>query len=135
MDLSPGVSPGTGGMRPEYLICLADVWEDWQMERLEQFGIRYLSGQLPPWWYKVWLSLTTVALYKNSTQDTIRPIGIEPCLAKTLHKMVTRTNWATLVKYFEPQQVVVSVAGGAKLVNSVRINKKPGVPIFKIGLT
>ena len=48
LDLSPGVSPGTGGMRPEYLICLADVWEDWQMERLEQFGIRYLSGQLPP---------------------------------------------------------------------------------------
>ena len=50
--------------------------------------------------------MTTVARYKNSTQDTIRPIGIEPCLARTLHKMVTRTNRATLVKYFEPQQVV-----------------------------
>ena len=41
LDLSPGVSPGTGGMRPEFLISLAEVWEDWQMEILEQFGIRY----------------------------------------------------------------------------------------------
>ena len=121
LDLSPGVSAGTGGMRPEYLICLAEVWEDQQMDYLEQFGLRYLSGQLPPWWYKVWLSLTTVALYKTPAQNSIRPIGIEPCLARSLHKMVNRVNRAALMKYFEPQQIVVSVAGGAKLVNSVRM--------------
>ena len=34
---------------------------------------------------------------------------------------MNRRNKATLVKYFEPQQVVVSVAGGSKLVNSVRM--------------
>ena len=80
-----------------------------------------MSHLVPPWWYKVWLSLTTVALYKTPEQDTVRPIGIEPCLARTLHKIVNRRNKATLVKYFEPQQVVVSVAGGSKLVNSVRM--------------
>ena len=121
LDLNPGVSPGTGGMRPEYLTCLAEVWREDQMNLLEQFGMRYLSGNLPPWWYKVWLSLTTVALYKTSEQKTVRPVGIEPCLARTLHKIVNRQNQQALVKYFEPQQVVVSVAGGAKLVNCVRM--------------
>ena len=62
-----------------------------------------------------------MALYKTPAQNSIRPIGIEPCLARSLHKMVNRVNRAALMKYFEPQQIVVSVAGGAKLVNSVRI--------------
>ena len=88
---------------------------------LEQFGLRYLTGQLPPWWYKVWLSLTTVALYKNVDQEAVRPVGIEPCLARSLHKLVTRENRSVLVKYFEPQQVVVSLAGGAKLIHSIRM--------------
>ena len=108
-------------MRSEYLTCLAEVWKEDQMNLLEQFGMRYLSGNLPPWWYKVWLSLTTVALYKTSEQKTVRPVGIEPCLVSTLHKIVTRQKQPALVKYFEPQQVVVSVAGGAKLVNCVRM--------------
>ena len=121
LDLKAGVSPGTGGMRPEFLTCLAELWSEEQMELLEQFGMRYLTGQLPPWWYKVWLSLTTVALYKTPEQQSVRPVGIEPCLARTFHKMVNSENRAVLVKYFEPQQVVVSVAGGAKLVNSIRM--------------
>ena len=121
LDLQAGVSPGTGGMRPEFLTCLAEVWNEEQMELLEQFGMRYLTGQLPAWWYKVWLSLTTVPLYKTPEQQSVRPVGIEPCLARTLHKMVNSENRSVLVKYFEPQQVVVSVAGGAKLVNSVRM--------------
>ena len=121
LDLNAGVSAGTGGMRPEYLTCLAEVWGEEQMQFLEHFGMKYLTGQLPPWWYKVWLSLTTVALFKTGAQKAVRPVGIEPCLARTLHKMVTRENRSALVKYFEPQQVVVSVAGAAKLINSVRM--------------
>ena len=91
------------------------------MQFLEHFGMKYLTGQLLPWWYKVWLSLTTVALFKTGAQKAVRPVGIEPCLARTLHKMVTRENRSALVKYFEPQQVVVSVGGAAKLINSVRM--------------
>ena len=121
LDLQAGISPGTGGMRPEYLTCLAEVWGEEQMGLMEQFGMKYLTGQLPPWWYKVWLSLTTVALYKTPEQQSVRPVGIEPCLARTFHKMVNRENRSVLEKYFEPQQVVVSVAGGAKLVNSIRM--------------
>ena len=121
LDLKAGVSPGTGGMRPEYLTCLAEVWGEEQMELLEQFGLRYLTGQLPPWWYKVWLSLMTVALYKNPAQEAVRLVGIEPCLARNFHKMVNKENRPVLVKHFEPQQVVVSVAGGAKLVFTIRM--------------
>ena len=121
LDLKAGVSPGTGGMRPEYLTCLAEVWGEEQMGLLEQFGLRYLTGMLPPWWYKVWLSLTTVALYKTPDQEAVRPVGIEPCLARNFHKVANKENRPVLVKFFEPQQVVVSVAGGAKLVMSVRM--------------
>ena len=103
------------------MTCLAEVWGEEHRQLLEHFGMRYLTGQLPPWWYKVWLSLTTVALFKTGDQKAVRPVGIEPCLARTLHKVVNRENRSALVKYFEPQQVVVSIAGGAKLINSVRM--------------
>ena len=108
-------------MKPEYLTCLAEAWGEEQMGMLEQFGLRYLTGQLPLWWYKVWLSLTTVALFKTSEQDTVRPVGIEPCLARTFHKQVNKENRPVLVNFLEPQQLAMSVAGGAKLVHSVRM--------------
>jgi hypothetical protein len=91
------------------------------MGLLEQFELRYLTGQLPLWWYKVWLSLTTVALFKTSDQDKVRPVGIEPCLARTFHKVVNRDNRPVLVDFLEPQQLAMSVAGGGKLVHSVRM--------------
>ena len=49
LGLEAGVSPGTGGMRPEYLTCLAEVWGSEPMSRLEDFGMRYLTGCLPSW--------------------------------------------------------------------------------------
>ena len=82
-------------------------------------GMKYLNGQLPAWWYKVWKTLTTVALDKGD--GALRPVGIEPCLARSLHKVVTRKNRDVLTSYLEPQQVALSVAGGAKLVHSVRM--------------
>jgi hypothetical protein len=111
LNLKGGVSAGTGGMKPEYLTCLAEVWGEEQMGMLEQFGLRYLTGQLPLWWYKVWLSLTTVALFKTSEQDTVRPVGIEPCLARTFHKQVNKENRPVLVNFLEPQPTTSNVSG------------------------
>ena len=54
MALDPGVAPGFGGMRNEHLRCLAEVWEEDEMECLETFSLRYLNGDLPPWFFKVW---------------------------------------------------------------------------------
>ena len=44
-----------------------------------------------------------------------------PCLERQFRKLVTRFNKGALVNYFEPQQIVFSQAGAAKLVHSVRM--------------
>ena len=121
LGLEGGVSPGTGGMRPEYLICLAEAWGSEPMRRLEELGMRYLTGDLPMWWYKVWSTVATVPLFKTVAQTTVRPVGIMPCLERQFRKMVTRANKPVMVNYFEPQQVVFSEAGAAKLVHSMRM--------------
>jgi hypothetical protein len=133
LGLQGGSSAGTGGLRPEYLTCLAEVWGEEQMDMLEQFGMRYLNGQLPPWWFKVWKSLTTAALFKDSGKKKVRPIGIEPCLARCFHKVVVRSNRPVLTSFLEPQQLALSVAGGAKLVHSVRMlaEANPGFVVVK----
>ena len=79
------------------------------------------TGDLPMWWYKVWSTVATVPLYKTITQNTVRPVGIMPCLERQFRKMVTRSSKAALVSYFEPQQIVFSEAGAAKLVHSMRM--------------
>ena len=119
LSLKGGVSPGTGGMRGEYLICLGEVWGGAVMELLQHLGMRYLTGQLPPWWYRVWLSVTTVPLFKDT--GAIRPVGVEPSLVRSFHKEVNRVNRPVLASYLEPQQLANSVGGAAKLVNSVRM--------------
>ena len=44
LGLDGGVSPDTGGMRPEYLTFLAEIWGPAEMAKLEDFGMRYLTG-------------------------------------------------------------------------------------------
>ena len=56
------------------------------MGLLEHFGMRYLTGMFPPWWYRVWLSLTSVPLFKGN--GAVRPMGVEPCLVRAMHKEV-----------------------------------------------
>ena len=121
LGLKTGISSGTGGMRPEFLTCLAEVWGEEPMRLLEQFSIRYLMGEFPPWWYRVWLTVMTVPLYKTVDQDTIRPVGVRPQLSRQIHKMVHANNKGVLRTFFEPQQLAFSEAGGAKLVQSVRM--------------
>ena len=121
LTLEGGVSAGSGGMRPEYLTCLAEVWNPEQMSKLEDFGMRYLNGNLPMWWYKVWITVATAPLFKTSARDSIRPIGVMPCLERQFRKLVTKFNKGALVSYFEPQQVVFSEGGAAKLVHSIRM--------------
>ena len=64
--LQPGSSPGCGGMRPEFLRVLGDYMEEEDMVLLEEFGMSYLQGDLPKWFYPLWLSAQTVPIFKNS---------------------------------------------------------------------
>ena len=82
LQLSPGVAPGFGGLKNEHLICLGKNWEEGQLGWLEMFGIHYLNGELPPWFYRVWGSVTTFPLFKTNQMDPqqVRPVGVESSL-------------------------------------------------------
>ena len=53
-------------MRPEFLRVLGDYMEEEDMVLLEEFGMSYLQGDLPKWFYPLWLSAQTVPIFKNS---------------------------------------------------------------------
>ena len=120
LKLEKGVSPGCGGLRPEFLKTIAEVMNDQQMGLLESFGMRYLGGLLPAWFYAVFPSSQTVPLLKNIMGE-LRPIGVKNPLVRTFHKEVVKHSKPELVKFLEPQQLAMSSSGAAKLVNSVRM--------------
>ena len=121
LTLDKAISPGTGGLRPEYLVTIAEIMDGQQMSMLEDFGLRYLRGELPHWFTAVWLTVNTVPIHKTAQQDTIRPLGIRNPLIKAMHKEVMKENRQEFTRFLEPQQLVLSRAGGSKLVFSVRM--------------
>ena len=121
LSLRKGVSPGTGGLRPEFLKTLAEIMDPTQMSLLEDFGMRYLRGDLPAWFYKVWLSVQSVPLFKDIQQEAIRPIGIRNPLLKSFHREAVSANKHELIEYLEPQQIGMSEGGAARLVHGVRM--------------
>ena len=62
LGLQREVAPGAGGLRTEFLKILAEKMSPDQMLLLEAFGLKYLSGDLPTWFYSVWPSVQTVAV-------------------------------------------------------------------------
>ena len=52
LHLERGKSPGTGGLESEYLIILAEMLTDVQIDLFESFGMKYLTGELPSWFTK-----------------------------------------------------------------------------------
>jgi hypothetical protein len=121
VKLERGVSPGCGGCRAEYLTLLGERMEEGDMRVLEEWGLAYIQGELPPWFYCVALSMQTVALYKKVEQEAVHPLGLRHTLIKTLHREVVRDSRPAIREFLEPQQLVLSPAGAAKLVFTVRL--------------
>ena len=119
-SLLPCLSPGCGGMRPEYLRVLGEGMEEEDMHLLEEFGLSYLQGKLPYWFYSVWLTVQTVPIFKNTQRCAVRPLGLRTPLLKVFHKQVVTQNITEVKAYLEPEQLGMSVAGAQKLVFSVR---------------
>ena len=119
-NLERGVAPGCGGLRNEFLTVLGLKMNQEQMPLLEQFGVKYLNGDLPEWFYCVWLSVETLGLFKTVDKDKVRPIGIRNPLAKSFHRQAIQQSKQELVTHLEPEQLVLSKGGAAKLVNVVR---------------
>ena len=65
--------------------------------------------------------MNTVPLYKTMDRDTVRPIGIEDCLAKSFDREVVVENKGEFVRVFEPEQQGMSESGGTKIVTAVRM--------------
>ena len=116
-----GVSPGAGGLRPEFLKTLADVLEPGHMTLLQEFGLRHLQGELPAWWYTVWPTVQVVGFYKTEKQDTIRPLGIRNPLLKVLHSQVKVQNLIDLRSFLEPQHIGLSLRGADKLIHLITV--------------
>ena len=114
-------SAGCGGLRGEFLRVVGEQLEAEHMRLLEDWAQRFLQGELPPWFYEVWLSIQTVPLYKSSRQDTIRPIGIQNPLFKLINGLMIKENEPELVAFLEPQQPAMSPGGAAKLVHCTRM--------------
>ena len=123
-------------MRGEFLTTLAEVMQEGEMTRLEDFCMLYLTGSLPAWFYGVWGSVTTVPLNKTRERLTLRPVGVMTPLIRTLHSMVIRENRVPLTSFLEPQQLCLSLSGGHKLVNGVRmlLEENPNFVCFKLDL-
>ena len=88
LALKGGVAPGTGQLRPEFLVTLAEVWEEgcsaWDM--VDSFARRHVSGTFPPWYYRVCITVETVGMFKTAAQDPslVRPIGMRNPYIKSI---------------------------------------------------
>ena len=86
LSLEPGTSPGSGGMRPKYHVALGERLEDSDIDLLEEFGLSYLNGDLPPWLYRLWLSLQIIPLFKSDEKNDVCPLGVRNRLIQLFHK-------------------------------------------------
>ena len=122
-NLQPGVSGGFGGLRNEHLRAAAQHWEEREEEVFEVFALSYLNGNLPPWWFRVWGSVTSVPLFKTAEQDpsVLRPVGIKSSLLRVLHRQVVQANTGALRDHLEPCQVALMPGGAGVLVHTVRM--------------
>ena len=97
------------------------MFDPGQMSLLEDFGMRYLRGDLPPWWYAVWPLVQVVGLYKSEEQVSIRPIGIRNPLQKTFCGEVVLEAKEDFRAVLEPQQLGFAQGGAGKLVHATRM--------------
>ena len=123
LNLKPGKSGGFGGMRNEFLRCAAQNWDNRELGAFEDFCLLYLNVELPPWFYKVASSVSTLALFKSAAKDNqmIRPVGVKSSWIRLIHGEVMVSNRRVLREHLEPQQLCFTSGCGAKLVHIVRM--------------
>ena len=121
-----GSSPGAGGCRMEYLVTLGEVLEADRMQMFEDVCLLYLQSRLDPWFYRVFLTTRTVALYKDETQGPVRPLGIRHPLPRALGSMIMSQSKPELEAFFLPQQLAFSKGGCFKLYVTMRMRLEEG---------
>ena len=112
INMKGGVAPGCGGLRQEFLTVIGLKSSKEGMRWTEEFGMKYLCGNLPGWFYVCWLTVQCVPLFKNSLKTAIRPLGLRNPLVKQFHREVSQSNKETIKEFVEPQQLVLSEGRG-----------------------
>ena len=138
LELKPGKSGGFGGMKNEFLRCAAQNWDERELGAFKEFGLMYLNVSLPPWFYKVISSVSTVALFKSAAKDSslIRPVGIKSSVVRFLHGEVMTSNRGALREHCKPEQLCFTPGCGASLVHTVRmmIEAHPDWPCVSVDM-
>ena len=96
------------------MTALGERMEDGEIKLLEDLGLAYSVGELPAWFYSVWNSLQTVAPYKDSSQEAVRPLGLKNSLTKLFNKEVMVQSKPELREFLEPVQLGLAVAGAVE---------------------
>ena len=120
INLKPGIIPGCGGFRQEYLSLLGRKLSDEGMRNMEDFRMRYLRAELREWFYPCWLTVQCVPLFKTAEKDTLRPLGLRNPLAKMFNKEVVLGNREVVRERVEPLQTALTRGGGSIKAFSVR---------------
>lgn len=110
LQIVRGTASGPGGGRGEYLIFLAQQWNPEQFRRFENFSLKLMHGELPPWFNKVMRSISTVAAYKtiDMSPDQVRPIGVLHELCRFLDGISAAQNRSTVDEHLHPVQLGIS---------------------------
>ena len=121
---------------PPALVDSGKRLEDEEIQLLERFSLAYIRTELPSWFYKVWLTLQTMALLKTAERTEVRPLGLRNSLVKVIHREVMAQSKMEIRDYLEPVQLGQSVAGAAKLVFSVggALRSDPNLACCRIDL-
>ena len=82
--LERGVAPGCGGLRSEYLVLLGEKMSSEGFQLLEDFGMKYLTGDLPAWFFTVWQDSPDFGSLQVGRQDWCSPSGSEEPPAQDL---------------------------------------------------
>ena len=70
------------------MVALGERMENDEIKLLEDFSLQYVAGELPSWFYAVWQCIQTVAPFKDSSKQSVRPLGLKNSLIKLMNKEV-----------------------------------------------
>ena len=69
LQIERGTAAGPGGGRGEFLITLAQQWDDSQLNRFSTFCMALMHGEVPPWFSLAMGAINTIGAYKTSEQS------------------------------------------------------------------
>ena len=124
LQIERGTAAGPGGGRGEFLINLAQQWDNDQLDRFTTFCMALMHGEVPPWFGLAMGAINTIGAYKTDEKldDKLRPIGVMHEVRRLTEGITAAQNRAVVDDHCQPEQLGCSPAGAHKLVHAVRMS-------------